>query len=87
MFCTLEDETGIANVVIWASLLDRYRRAILASRLLLAIGRVQRSAEGVVHIIADRLEDRSPLLGALVADPAGPAPSASVCSPARSCAA
>ena len=76
VFCTLEDETGIANVVIWASLLDRYRRAILASRLLLAIGRVQRSAEGVVHIIADRLEDRSPLLGALVADPAGPAPSA-----------
>ena len=66
VFCTLEDETGIANVVIWASLLDRYRRAILASRLMLAIGRVQRSAENVVHIIAERLEDRSALLADLI---------------------
>ncbi len=70
VFCTLEDETGIANVVIWASLLDRYRREILTSRLLLAIGRVQRSAENVVHIIAERLEDRGTLLAELVeADP------------------
>ncbi len=66
VFCTLEDETGIANVVIWASLLERYRRAVLASRLMLAIGRVQRSAESVVHIIAERLEDRSALLAELI---------------------
>ena len=66
VFCTLEDETGIANLVIWASLLERYRREILGSRLLLAIGRVQRSAENVIHIIAERLEDRSTLLAKLV---------------------
>ena len=65
VFCTVEDETGIANLVIWASLLDRFRRAILASRLLLVAGRVQRSTENVVHIIADRLEDRSAALAAL----------------------
>jgi error-prone DNA polymerase len=65
VFCTVEDETGIANLVIWASLLDRFRRAILASRLLLVAGRVQRSTENVVHIIAERLEDRSAALAAL----------------------
>ncbi len=70
VFCTLEDETGIANLVIWASLLERYRHAILASRLMLAIGRIQRSAENVVHVIAERLEDRSAALAGLIeADP------------------
>ena len=62
VFVTLEDETGIANIVIWASLLETYRRALVGSSLLLVRGRVQRSAEGVVHIIADKLENRSAML-------------------------
>ncbi len=59
VFSTIEDETGIANVVIWATLLDRFRRAILGSALMLVEGRLQRSPEGIVHVIAEKLEDRS----------------------------
>ena len=66
MFCTLEDETGIANIVIWESLLDRYRRAILVSRLMLVIGLVQKSSDNVVHVIAQSLEDRSALLSHMI---------------------
>ena len=63
MFCTIEDETGTANIVVWSSLLDRYRRAMLGSSLLLVTGRLQRSPEGIVHVIADRLDDRSAMMG------------------------
>jgi error-prone DNA polymerase len=59
VFCTIEDETGIANVVIWSSLLDRFRREVVGSALLLVDGRIQRSPEGVVHVVAERLADRS----------------------------
>jgi error-prone DNA polymerase len=63
VFMTLEDETGIANIVVWSSLLDRFRRAMLGSSLLLVTGRLQRSPEGIVHVIADRLDDRSAMMG------------------------
>ena len=63
VFCTIEDETSIANIVVWSSLLERYRRAILGSSLLLVTGRLQRSPEGIVHVIAEQLEDRSALMG------------------------
>ena len=62
MFCTIEDETGIANIVVWASLLERFRRAILGSSLMQVTGRLQRSPEGITHVIADRLHDRSALM-------------------------
>ena len=62
VFCTIEDETGIANIVIWSSLMDRFRRAMLGSSLLLVTGRLQRSPENVIHVIADRLEDRSAMM-------------------------
>ena len=77
VFITLEDETGIANIVVWASLLETYRRAVVGSTLLLVHGRVQRSAEGVVHIIAERLENRSAMMALIAADiaPAGADPS------------
>src|SRR3546814_9018869 len=59
IFVTLEDETGITNVLIWARLFERYRRAVMASRLMLVEGEVQRSAEGVVHLMAtDRKSTR-----------------------------
>jgi error-prone DNA polymerase len=69
VFCTIEDETGIANVVVWSSLLDRFRRAMLGSSLLLVTGRLQRSPEGIVHLIADRLDDRSAMMARI---PEGP---------------
>ena len=59
VFATLEDETGIANVVIWPAVTERFRREVLGARLLLVEGRTQRSAEGIVHIVAERLVDRS----------------------------
>jgi len=65
VFITLEDETGSANIVVWSSLVERFRRAVVAARLLEVHGRVQRGAEGVVHIIAARLEDRSAMLAGI----------------------
>ncbi len=65
IFVTLEDETGITNVVIWARLFERYRRAIMAARLMVVSGKLQRSPEGVIHLMATRIEDRSAILSRL----------------------
>jgi error-prone DNA polymerase len=65
VFITLEDEGGIANVVLWSSQLDKFRRAVMASRLMLVDGVIQRSKEGVIHVMADRIVDRTEVLGAL----------------------
>jgi error-prone DNA polymerase len=67
IFVTLEDETGVTNVVIWARLFERYRRDIMAARLMLVEGGVQRSSEGVVHLVASRLVDRTAELARLSA--------------------
>ncbi|WP_082461183.1 error-prone DNA polymerase [Devosia sp. Leaf64] len=63
IFVTLEDETGVANIVVWPKMFenDRMRKILLSSRMLAVKGQVQR--EGiVVHIIADDLEDMTPQL-------------------------
>jgi error-prone DNA polymerase len=61
IFATLEDETGVANLIIWPKIFERYRRQVLASSLMRVEGRLQR--EGlVVHVIADRIDDLSQLL-------------------------
>ena len=65
IFVTLEDETGVTNVVIWARLFERYRRNIMAARLMLVEGELQRSPEGVVHLMASRIHDRTPELARL----------------------
>jgi error-prone DNA polymerase len=59
IFITLSDETGICNVVIWARTFEKFRREVMGSRLLLVEGKVQQSPEGVVHLMAERLIDRS----------------------------
>ncbi len=64
MFITLEDETGVANLVIWPALYEKQRRAILTASMLGVQGRVQREGE-VVHVVAYRLFDRSPDLAAV----------------------
>ncbi len=64
-FVTLEDETGYANIIVWKTIAVRQRRALLASRLLEVTGRVQRQGE-VLHLVAERLRDRSVLLGGLL---------------------
>lgn len=63
VFCTIEDETGITNIVVWSSMLERFRGAVLGSSLMLVRGRLQRSPEDIIHVIAERLEDRSAMLG------------------------
>jgi error-prone DNA polymerase len=67
-FITIEDETGTVNVVVWNTTGEKYRRAMLGSTLLTVYGHVERVTTGVtpiVHLIASRLEDHSPLLGQL----------------------
>jgi error-prone DNA polymerase len=58
MFITIEDETGVANLVIWPTLYEKQRRVILTASMLGVVGRVQREGE-VVHVVAYRLLDRS----------------------------
>jgi len=62
IFVTLEDETGYVNLIVWNDLADRQRRELLGARLLAVSGEVQREGR-VVHILARRFEDLSPLLG------------------------
>jgi error-prone DNA polymerase len=63
-FMSLEDEDGTTNVVIWRHLAERQRRVFLESRLLVVEGRLERQ-DGVQHLIAERLENASELLGTL----------------------
>ncbi|MBX3507795.1 MAG: error-prone DNA polymerase [Parvibaculum sp.] len=56
IFATIEDETGVANIIVWPKLYERRRRVVLTSRLLFVRGRIQK--EGIViHVVADDLED------------------------------
>ncbi len=64
VFATLEDETGIANVVIWSKAFDTYRKTILASRMLAVRGKLQ--IEGlVIHVVAEKFTDMTNELVAL----------------------
>ena len=65
IFVTLEDETGVCNVVVWAKTYVRFRRAVISGRLLRVTGRLQRDA-GVVHVVAEMIEDLSPMLDQLL---------------------
>ena len=58
MFITLEDETGIGNLIVWPSVFEKFRRAIVASSMLGCRGKVQREGE-VTHVIAEHLVDLS----------------------------
>ncbi|MEL7544059.1 MAG: OB-fold nucleic acid binding domain-containing protein, partial [Pseudomonadota bacterium] len=64
MFMTLEDETGVANTVIWPNTFETFRRIAMSSRLVLARGRIQ-AHDSVVHLVVDQLEDHSSALGLL----------------------
>jgi error-prone DNA polymerase len=69
IFMTLEDETGIVNVVVWPAVMKRFRREVMGSRLIVVHGRIQRSPEGVVHLVAQRLIDRTRDLSLLSTHP------------------
>src|SRR5262249_34147871 len=81
VFMTLEDETGIANIVVWPKVMEKYRKEVMGARLILVEGYIQSSPEEVTHLVAQRLTDRSHDLIGLANDalsrkpalPAGPA--------------
>ena len=64
IFVSLEDETGVVQAIVWRSVRERQRKALLGSRLLAIYGTWQREGE-VCNLIAGRLEDLTPLLGRL----------------------
>jgi error-prone DNA polymerase len=64
VFITIEDETGIANLIVWPQILERFRRAALGATLLRCTGKLQRE-ERVIHVVADRLADMTPRLNTL----------------------
>ncbi|MEM8578602.1 MAG: OB-fold nucleic acid binding domain-containing protein [Pseudomonadota bacterium] len=66
IFLTLEDETGVVNVIVWRAMYEKFRRAVIAGRMLRVTGRVQR-AHGVTHVLAERIEDISDMLDLLLA--------------------
>ena len=59
VFMTLEDETGIANIVVWPKVMERFRKEVMGARLVLVEGYIQSSPEQVTHLVAQRLSDRS----------------------------
>ncbi len=61
VFMTIEDETGVANTVVWPKTLERFRKVVMGARLILIHGRIQRH-EDIIHVVSNRLEDRSDLL-------------------------
>ena len=81
VFMTLEDETGIANIVVWPKVMEKYRKEVMGARLILVDGYIQSSPEEVTHLVAQRLTDRSQDLTGLANDalarkhalPVGPA--------------
>ena len=81
VFMTLEDETGIANIVGWPKVMEHFRKEVMGARLILVEGYIQSSPEEVTHLVAQRLFDRSHDLVGLANDalgrkhavPAGPA--------------
>jgi len=67
LFITLEDETGIVNALMWARDFEAQRRAVMAARLMVIDGEIQRSKEGVVHLMVKQVHDATSLLGELAA--------------------
>jgi error-prone DNA polymerase len=64
IFLTLEDETGIANAIIWPKVFETLRPVVMGARFIAVTGRLQNES-GVIHVVAERAEDLTPLLSAL----------------------
>ena len=64
MFETLEDETGVTNVIVWPKVFERYRTVVIGSRFIGVRGPL-RSQDGVIHVVARQTTDLTPLLSGL----------------------
>jgi error-prone DNA polymerase len=64
IFMTLEDETGVANIIVWPKVFERLRAIVLGARFVAVTGKLQ-SEQGVIHIVAERMKDLTSMLGLL----------------------
>ena len=64
IFMTIEDETAIANIIVWPRTFERFRAIVLGARYIAVTGELQQES-GVIHVVAQRLEDLTPLLARL----------------------
>jgi error-prone DNA polymerase len=69
IFMTIEDETGIANIIVWPKTFERFRPIILGSRYVAVSGQLQQES-GVIHVVAEKLDDLTHLLARLTEDAA-----------------
>jgi error-prone DNA polymerase len=67
IFMTLEDEAGVANIIVWPKAFERLRPIVIGARFVAVSGKLQNEA-GVIHVIAERMEDLTPMLGQLSAE-------------------
>ena len=67
IFMTIEDETAIANIIVWPKIFERFRAIILGARYIAVSGTLQHES-GVIHLVAARLADLTPLLARLTED-------------------
>ncbi len=73
VFITIEDETGIANLVVWPDVFEQQRKIVMGARLMAVHGIVQRDEDSdVIHVVARRLDDHSHMLRDLSDDPMTP---------------
>ncbi len=73
VFITIEDETGVANLVIWPDVFGKQRKIVMGARLMAVQGIVQRDPDSdVIHVVARRLEDHTHMLRNLSDDPMTP---------------
>jgi error-prone DNA polymerase len=69
VFITIEDETGIANLVVWPAVFEKQRKIVMGARLMAVHGVIQRDPDSnVIHVVAARLEDHTALLSRLSDD-------------------
>jgi len=64
IFMTLEDETGIANTIVWQRTFEQFRPVVIGARLVSVTGPIQ-NASGVIHVVAEDVRDLTPLLRGL----------------------
>ena len=81
IFVTLEDETGIANIIVWPKVFEAFRPIVLGARLISVTGKLQ-NASNVIHVVADEVEDLTLMLRHLSEDIVS---TGALASPTRSC--
>ncbi|MGV8839342.1 MAG: error-prone DNA polymerase [Bauldia sp.] len=67
IFMTLEDETGIANIVVWPRTFETFRPVVLGGRFVTVTGKIQKEGD-VIHVVAEKIEDRTAMLAVLTVD-------------------